>query len=79
MTRSPFTVAAQVSGVRVRKPDEPRPKEKMKETMMAPKIRTMSEERAFDRITSSMWGKLLQAPEKGAKLLYERPLESLTP
>src|SRR5436305_538440 len=38
----------------------------MKETMMAPKIRTMSEERAFDRITSSMWGKLLQAPEKGA-------------
>ena len=42
-----------------RKPDEPRPNEKMKVTMIAPKMRAINEDRALDRITSSMWGKLL--------------------
>src|SRR5882724_11918877 len=54
VTSSPFTRAAQVSGVRVRKPEEPRPKEKMKVRMIAPKIRAISEDFAFDRITSSI-------------------------
>ena len=63
VTTSPFTFAAQVSGVRVRNPDDPRPKEKMKVTMIAPKMRTISDDLALDRITSSMWGKLLQFAE----------------
>jgi hypothetical protein len=50
----------------------------MKVTMIAPKMSTMSDDRALDLITSSMWGTLLQAPEMRAKMLYERPLESLT-
>src|SRR2546422_9904654 len=54
VTRSPFPFAAQVSGVRVRKPDEPRPKEKMKVRMIAPKISAIREDFAFDRITSSI-------------------------
>src|SRR3989442_874869 len=78
VTTSPLTFAAQVSGVGVRYPDEPRPNEKMKVTMIAPKMSTIKDERALDRITSSMWGTLLQAPEMRAKMLYERPLESLT-
>ena len=78
VTTSPFTFAAQVSGVRVRYPDEPRPNEKMKVTMIAPKMSTIKDERALDRITSSMWGTLLQVPEMRAKMLYEQPLESLT-
>src|SRR5258708_19753474 len=54
VTSSPFPFAAHVSGVRVRKPDEPRPKEKMKVRMMAPKMSAISEDFAFDRITSSI-------------------------
>src|SRR6266436_6540029 len=54
VTSSPFTFAAHVSGVRVRKPDEPRPNEKMKVRMMAPKMSAISEDFAFDLITSSI-------------------------
>ena len=46
--------------------------------MIAPKMSTIKDERALDRITSSMWGTLLQVPEMRAKMLYEQPLESLT-
>jgi hypothetical protein len=59
----------------------------MKVTMIAPKMRTISDDRAFERITSSMWGKLLLhgghhsmvSPQMSAKPLYGQPLESLTP
>src|SRR6267142_3856888 len=54
VTISPFTLAAQVSGVRVRKPEEPRPKEKMNVRMIAPKISAISEDFAFDLMTSSI-------------------------
>jgi len=43
-------------------------------------MRTISDDRAFERITSSMWGKLLLLGRcRGAKALYGQPLESLTP
>ncbi len=58
---SPLTLAAQVSGVRVRKPVDPRPKEKMKVTMMAPKMSAIKEDFAFDRMTSSIGLRLLGA------------------
>ena len=79
VTSSPFTRAAQVSGVRVRKPDEPRPKEKMKVRMIAPNTRAISEDFAFDRITSSIGPPLRLLA--GAAAQNHRPhgrLESLT-
>src|SRR3981189_3613618 len=79
VTSSPFTRAAQVSGVRVRKPEEPRPKEKMKGRMIAPKMRAISEDFAFDRITSSIGPPLRLLA--GATAQNHRPhgrLESLT-
>src|SRR4051812_47276017 len=54
VTSSPFTRAAHVSGVRVRKPDEPRPNEKMKVRMMAPKMSAISDDFAFDRMPPSI-------------------------
>src|SRR5581483_2271526 len=78
VTRSPFTFAAQVSGVRVRKPEEPRPKEKMKVRMIAPKISAISEDFAFDRITSSIGRPLHRCRCRGgSKPPCARPLGKL--
>src|SRR5439155_23586155 len=80
VTSSPSPRTAQVSGGRVRKPDDPRPKEKMKVRMMAPKMSAIRDDLAFDRITSSIGQRLRLLVAGGRK--NHRPhgcLESLTP
>ncbi len=81
VTISPFTRAAQVSGVRVRNPEEPRPKEKMKVMMIAPKISTISEDFAFERITSSIAAATPLSGRAGRRQFRRAHgrLESLTP